>query len=325
MPTKADGGTDPIGYLARHSRSFRFATRFLPGAEARRIAEIYAFCRFTDDMVDQSEGQSKEILEARLDEWEALAARAYAGAATGSLLVDAPMGAMGRAGIPFEYARGLIEGMRMDLHLSRYATLAELEVYTFRVAGVVGRWLAERAGVTDTWALARAADLGHAMQLTNILRDVGEDLGRGRLYLPTELLARHGLSPEDIEGAAKWGGTPPAAYRDCMEDMMETAERRYQRAFQAIPALPAYFQRPVLVAALSYRGIHGALRRNGYDNIERRAATSPLDKALIAVKASWMLASLREMFPARRERAPVQRPPLVYGLSATREPAGARP
>jgi phytoene synthase len=293
-------GLDPIGYLARHSRSFRFATRFMAGREARRIAEIYAFCRFTDDLVDRADGVPAEELEARLDRWEELAEEAYSGAPTGSPVLDAPIGSMGRAGIPFAYARALIEGMRMDLRPRRYATLAELEVYTYRAAGTVGQWLAERAGVTDAWALARAADLGHAMQLTNILRDVGEDLGRGRLYLPLDLMAKHGLSETDLAGSAAWGGNPPAAYRALIEELMDLAESRYQRAFQAIPALPASFQRPVFVAALVYRGIHAAIRRNGYDNLGKRARTGAREKLAIAVKATWMLASLRELFPGRR-------------------------
>jgi phytoene synthase len=291
---------DPIAYLALHSRSFRFATRFMSGGEARRIAEIYAFCRFTDDLVDRADGVPPEELEARLDRWEALAEAAYAGAATGWPLLDAPIGGMGKAGIPFAYARALIDGMRMDLRPRRYATLAELEVYTYRAAGTVGQWLAERAGVKDAWALARAADLGHAMQLTNILRDVGEDLARGRLYLPLDLLAKHGLPPDGLANAAARGGEPPEAYRALMEELMGLAERRYQRAFQAIPALPRSFQRPVLVAALVYRGIHAAIRRNGYDNLSRRAHTGLADKLRIGVKATWMLASLRELFPQGR-------------------------
>jgi 15-cis-phytoene synthase len=224
-------GLDPIGYLARHSRSFRFATRFMAGKEARRIAEIYAFCRFTDDLVDRAEGIAAEELETRLVRWEELAEAAHAGTPTGSPVLDGPIGSMGRAGIPFAYARALIEGMRMDLRQRRYATLAELEVYTYRAAGTVGQWLAERAGVTDAWALARAADLGHAMQLTNILRDVGEDLERGRIYLPLDLMAKHGLSEADLEGSAAWGGNPPAGYRALIEELMDLAEYRYQRAF----------------------------------------------------------------------------------------------
>jgi phytoene synthase len=298
-PDSADA-LDPLACLSRHSRSFRFAARFLSGPEARRIAEIYAFCRFTDDLVDKAEGVPAGELEARLDRWLALAEAAYAGTRTGSPLLDGPIGAMGRAGIPFAYARALVDGMRMDLRPRRYATLAELELYTYRVAGVVGQWLTERAGISDPWTLARAADLGHAMQLTNILRDVGEDLARGRLYLPLDLMSRHGLAPEDLERAASWSGSPPAAYRALIEEMMDLAERRYQRAFQAVPALPDSFQRPVLVAALVYRGIHDAIRRNGYDNIGRRAHTRPLDKARIAIKGVWMLATLRELFPARR-------------------------
>jgi phytoene synthase len=302
-------GLDPIGYLARHSRSFRFATRFMAGKEARRIAEIYAFCRFTDDLVDRDEGVPAGELEARLDRWEALAEAAYSGAPTGSPVLDGPIGSMGRAGIPFAYARALIEGMRMDLRPRRYATLAELEVYTYRAAGTVGQWLAERAGVTGAWALARAADLGHAMQLTNILRDVGEDLGRGRIYLPLDLMAKHGLSERDLEGSAAWAGDPPAAYRALIEEMMDLAESRYQRAFQAIPALPRSFQRPVFVAALVYRGIHAAIRRNGYDNIGKRGRTGAGDKLAIAFKATWMLASLRELFPERRAAMPASAAP----------------
>ena len=301
---------DPIGYLARHSRSFRFAIRFMAKSEARRIAEIYAFCRFTDDMVDRAQGLEPQELDARLNHWESLAETAHAGGLTGSPWLDGPLGAMGRDGIPFAYARALIEGMRMDVRPRMYATLAELEVYTYRAAGTVGQWLAERAGVKDGWALACAADLGQAMQLTNILRDVGEDLARGRLYLPADLLSKHGLSPADIRNSGAWGGSPPAAYRALLEEMMDLAERRYRHAFQAIPALPLSFQRPVLVAALVYRGIHDAIRRNGYDNIGRRARTDAFAKLQIAVKATWVLASLRELFPMRR-LGPLPRAALV--------------
>src|SRR5690606_18792812 len=163
--------------------------------------------------------------------------------------------------------------------------------------GVVGQWLTEMVGVRSPWALACAADLGHAMQLTNILRDVGEDWNRGRLYLPLDVLARHGLSPSDLGNAGRWNGKPPRAYRDLMEEMIGVAEGRYRRALQGIPALPGYFQRPVLVAALVYRRIHAGLRKNGYDNFGKRAHSDWRDKLLIGVKALWLLPSIRDLFP----------------------------
>lgn len=289
--------TDPIAYLAGNSRSFRFAARFLPGKEARQVAEIYAFCRFTDDLVDVSEGVPAEELSARLSEWEQLARLAHAGVTTGIPILDGPLGRTGRMEVGFGYAQALFDGMRMDIHPRRYANMEELEAYAYRVAGSLGQWLTELAGVHDAWALARAADLGRAMQLTNILRDVGEDWRHGRLYLPLDVMARHGFGPDALGAAAEWGGEPPLAWRSLMEELMGDAERHYRSALQGIPSLPGYFQRPVLVAALSYREIHVALRQNGYDNIGRRAIASPASKLAIGCRALWLLPSLRELFP----------------------------
>lgn len=288
---------DPIAYLAGHSRSFRFAARFLPGNEARRVAEIYAFCRFTDDLVDVSDGVSMDDLTTRLQEWEHLARLAHAGVATGIPILDGPLGRTGRMEVGFGYAQALIDGMRMDLCPRRYANLEELGLYAYRVAGSLGQWLTELAGVRESWVLARAADLGHAMQLTNILRDVGEDWKRGRLYLPLDVMARHGFAPDALDEALRWGGEPPLAWRSLMEELMGDAEHHYRSALQGITCLPGYFQRPVLVAALAYREIHVALRQNGYDNIGRRAFASSVAKLAIGCRALWLLPCLRELFP----------------------------
>ncbi len=288
---------DPMAYLAGNSRSFRFAARFLPGGEARRVAEIYAFCRFTDDLVDASGGLPADELSARLSEWEHLARLSHAGVTTGIPILDGPLGRTGRMGVGFEYAQALIDGMRMDIHPRLYANLEELGLYAYRVAGSLGQWLTELSGVRDGWALARAADLGRAMQLTNILRDVGEDWRQGRLYLPLDVMARHGFAPDALQESAGWGGEPPLAWRSLMEELMGVAEGYYSSALRGVPALPGYFQRPVLVAALAYREIHVALRQNGYDNIGRRAVASPASKLAIGCRALWLLPSLRELFP----------------------------
>jgi 15-cis-phytoene synthase len=146
--------------------------------------------------------------------------------------------------------------------------------------------------------LERAASLGHAMQLTNILRDVGEDWRAGRLYLPAELLARHGLAEADL--AAMHDGVRPIdpRYRALLGELMEEAEQEYTRAFAAIPSLPPAFQGPVAVAARVYRGIHAEIRRRGYDNLRRRAHTSTAAKLGLAARALWDLREARSVYRA---------------------------
>jgi len=280
-------------YLGRNSRSFAFASRFFPKAEGERVARVYAFCRVTDDLVDRPEGNDAAALEAVLDEWVGLAERAYGGGATGIDLLDRAMGEMASAGVPFIYAAELVEGMRMDLRRETYGSLAELRAYTYRVASVVGCWLTELFGVHDAPTLARAAAMGHAMQLTNILRDVGEDLRGGRLYLPADAMRRHGVTGEGLRAAME--GTRPmdAGYRALVEELMGVAEADYRAAFAALPRLPAFFQRPAAVASHVYRGIHDALRRQEHDNLRRRAYTSPAEKGVLAVRALWELRAAR--------------------------------
>lgn len=275
------------GYLATHSRSFRFASRFFPADDAARVARVYAFCRCTDDLVDRPCADSPP--EALLDAWLDLSRRAYDGGATGLPLLDRVMGEMSAAGVPFDYAAALVEGMRMDLRGGRFATAAELRGYTHRVASVVGLWMTRLFGVDDPVVLARAERMGHAMQLTNILRDVGEDWGRGRLYLPLDRMAEHGVGEDDI--AAMSGGGPLSdGYRALVEALLLEAEAEYAAALEAVPALPPALARPVAVAAYVYRGIHGRIRRNGYDNLRLRAYTSPLAKGRLAARAIWWLA-----------------------------------
>jgi 15-cis-phytoene synthase len=244
--------------------------------------------------VDEADLPPRE-LEARLDAWLNLSRRAYDGEPTGNVMADRVMGEMRAAGVPFGYAAELIEGMRMDVRGTGYGTLAELRIYTYRVASVVGLWVTELFGIRDPWMLDRAASLGHAMQLTNILRDVGEDLRRGRLYLPTTWLAGHGLDRRDLEGMMH-SGRIESEYQHLVERLLRVAEDEYELASPAIDRLPAFYRRPVAVAAHVYRGIHASLRRNGYDNLNRRAHTSLADKFRLGVAA---LGRRAESAPAR--------------------------
>ena len=277
--------TSPDAYMARHSRSFRFAATLLRGAERERITRVYAWCRVTDDLVDRA-GNIRHA-EAHLDAWLDCSREAYFGRPSGIELVDRVMGEMAERTIPFAYASELATGVRSDLRFVRYDHLADLRVYTYRVAGVIGRWLTELHDVRDPWMLERAAALGHAMQLTNILRDVGEDWDHGRLYIPQDMLARHGLSTWDIGAMRRGVRSVDGAYRRLVEELIGIATDDYRAAYEAIPYLPAAFRRSVAVAAAVYEGIMDAIRRNGHDNLTRRAVTTTTTKLALAAGALW--------------------------------------
>ena len=281
------GLSDPARYLAAHSRSFQFAASMMSPAHQARVARVYAWCRYTDNLVDSD--VSSELAERRLDAWLALSRAGYEGRDTGIELVNRVMGEMAESEVPFAYAHELVRAMRSDLHFTEFCDLLALRVYTYRAAGVVGRWLTELHGVRDAWILERATALGQAMQLTNILRDVGEDLARGRIYLPATELARHGLNAGDLEAMRAGKRSIDTSYRAMMEGFIELADADYRLAAEAIPHLPAEFRRAAAVASAVYRGIHGAIRRNGHDNLRRRAYTGGGRKVLLAIGA---LASL---------------------------------
>ncbi|MFO7893941.1 MAG: squalene/phytoene synthase family protein [Longimicrobiales bacterium] len=282
--------------MAEHARSFRFASRLFPAERRAQVTGVYAWCRYTDDLVDASDLPAP-VLEARLDAWLGISRRAYDGEATGNALADRVMTEMRAGGVPFGYAEALIEGMRMDVRGVEYGTLTELWTYTYRVASVVGLWLTELFGIRDPWLLDRAASLGHAMQLTNILRDVGEDLEAGRLYLPTSWLAAHELERSELERMAR-AGEMDDRYRTLIERLLRVADREYEHAAPAIDRLPDFYRRPVAVAAEVYRGIHQAIRANDYDNLSRRAHTSTADKLKLGAGAL-----LRSRPPRRADRA----------------------
>ena len=267
--------------ITRHSRTFSIASRFAPAATRERISDMYAWCRATDDLVDALPPAEAAPL---LDRWAQLAIAAYDGTRTGIDVVDRALGAAAREGVPLSYALDLIAGMRMDLHPRSYASAEDLALYTRRVAGVVGLWLTELHGVRDAWALERAAALGHAMQLTNIVRDVGEDLGRGRVYLPSALQIHHGITPEQAAARARERAPLPRSWASLLEDVMRQAEASYELAWEAIPALPSGLARPVAIAAEAYRGIHDSVRANHYDVFARRAYTSRSRKARLVAR-----------------------------------------
>jgi 15-cis-phytoene synthase len=287
---------DRAEYFRRNSRSFSFAAHLFAPELRRQVSAVYAFCRITDDLADADDGTDAAHRLNRLALWEHRARAAYHGATTGLPLLDSVMQTAATSGVPFRYVEELIEGMRMDLRRTSYETMEELRVYSYRVAGVVGQWLTRLAGVHDEAVLERAALLGHAMQLTNIVRDVGEDLRMGRLYVPAATLRAYDIAVADLQ--AMETHLPPR-YGRMLEYLMSIADADYRAALEAAPALPRRFRRAVVAAADIYRGIHDAVRANRYDNLRRRARTGTVTKLRLAVRAVLKdgLRSLRQ--PAR--------------------------
>lgn len=269
--------------LSRGGRSFAFASRLLPATDRERVARVYAYCRATDDLVDENCHVSPSELQTRLDAWLERSRVAHGGSPSGLHVVDEAMGELRGSDVPFACVEQLIAGMRMDVTPRRYADLADLHTYTVRVAGVVGVIMCGLFDVRAAWLEERALLLGCAMQLTNIVRDVGDDWDRGRLYLPQSLLRSYGVAEDELSGMREGRRAITPAYRAAIESLLISAEALYRRAFEAIPYLPRDFRRTVAVAAAVYRGIHDVVRQAGYDNLTRRATTSLSRKCALSI------------------------------------------
>jgi phytoene synthase len=257
------------------------AATLMPEPHRSRLTGVYVFCRYTDDLVDRG-GDDRHALLRRLDEWLSLARRAYDGRRTNVALLDRVMPDMAMSDVPFAYVEELIEGMRMDVLGTRYDSVEDLRYYCHRVASVVGFWLTELFGVHDAWTLQRAGRLGTAMQFTNIIRDVGEDWERGRLYLPRDSMRRHGVTEGMIARLHESDDVIPPGYAALMEELIALADADYRSAAEGIPALPDFFRPAVAVAARVYASIHDVVRENGHDTIRRRAVTSMSRRLMIA-------------------------------------------
>lgn len=291
------------------ARTFSFAARFLPAERRLAVESLYAFCRTVDDLADE---YPVEIGRPLLDEWwrwiDALERRRPGAppapapdraAGENHLLTAALLDVVERFGVPPRSLRLLVEGVRSDTERATIGTFGELQEYCYRVAGTVGVALCHVLGTASPEAYGRAARLGMAMQLTNVLRDVGEDLGRGRVYLPAEDLAR-------FDGAAAALAarrvTPP--FVALMRHEMARARSYYAAGLPGVFLLPAECRLPILVAGRLYRAILGRIEAQAYDVFSRRAATSRPQKLLTVGGAFLTLRTERWRRPAETRPAP---------------------
>jgi phytoene synthase len=260
-----------------HAKSFYLASRFLDADRRRAIWAVYAFCRTADDIVDGA--GSADARMAALDNWERGLIDAYRGVARDPIfaaLVDAAE----RFTIPIAPALDLLRGARMDVVPHTYATFADLREYCYLVASTVGLLTIPVLGTLTADAADYGVTLGLAMQLTNILRDVGEDSRMGRVYLPVDELARHGL-----DAAAIHAGRVDDAFIAFMREQIARAHTLYDEAEPGIELLAPSSRGTVRAAARLYRGILGRIEANGYDVFTRRAYVPWPNKVVTALRA----------------------------------------
>lgn len=277
---------------AAGSKSFYFATRFFPPELARAAHGVYWFCRTTDDMVDEI--ADPEAAARALDEWDTRLRAALAGRAGENPVLRLFARVVSEFGIPHEYPLELVEGMRMDLEMDRqarrYRNFDELRVFCYRVASVVGLMMMHVIGFRGE-PRRQAIDLGIALQLTNILRDVGEDLRRGRVYLPLDELREFGYSEAELRGRVR-----NANFVRLMQFQAARARSYYASAEPGIALLDRRGRFAVEVAARVYAGILGRIEASGYDVFERRAVVPAARKYWITAR-TMALPAVRRFLP----------------------------
>jgi 15-cis-phytoene synthase len=259
--------------------SFYYSFLFLPPLRRRAITALYAFCREVDDVVDEC--PDPQLAAIKLAWWRQELAKLYAGAPEHPV-TQALLPVLGEFNLPQEQLLEIIDGMAMDLEQTRYLDFKALSLYCYRVASVVGLLAAEIFGSQDRQTQKYAHDLGMAFQLTNIIRDVGEDARRGRVYLPIDELQRFEVPVADILNARQTDN-----FRRLMEFQIERAEQYYAQAMAALPAIDRKAQRPGLVMAAIYRTLLDEIKRDGCQVLVQRTSLTPLRKLWIAWR-TWI-------------------------------------
>jgi phytoene synthase len=266
---------------AASGSSFYYSFLFLPRERRRAITALYAFCREVDDVVDET--ADSQLAATKLAWWRVEVANLYAGNPQHPV-TKALSPFIGKYSIQKENLGDIIDGMEMDLTQSRYLDWPGLERYCYRVAGVVGLLAAGIFGYRDRRTLDYAKDLGIAFQLTNIIRDVGEDARKNRVYLPMDDLKRFGVPAADILNARQTPG-----FQELMKFQAQRAKDYYAKAFAALPQEDRKTQRAGLIMAAIYRTLLDEIERDGFRVLTQRTSLTPLRKLWIAWK-TWISA-----------------------------------
>lgn len=261
---------------SEHSRSFYMASGLLPEEKRRAVRALYAFCRITDDIVDCPQGD----IQTELEQWRQQAFSNHP--RSDNLAAIAWADARLRYQIPVRYAEQLVEGVSRDMRQDRYETFEDLATYSYGVASTVGLMSMHIIGFSGADALPFAIKLGLALQMTNILRDVGEDWRRGRLYLPLDELAQFGLTEADIAA-----GVVDDRWRAFMRFQLDRTRQLYEEAWPGIGMLHKDGRFAIAAAAGLYRAILPKIEANDYDVFNHRAFVSTWGKLRLLPGLWW--------------------------------------
>lgn len=262
---------------AKHSKSFHRATGFLPEEKRSAVRTLYAFCRTVDDIVDEPSNTDRV---ANLEYWRQISQTASA--PDDNLVAAAWTDTLARYQIPRHYAIQLIDGVARDLSQTRYASFDELSTYCYGVASTVGLMSMYIVGFKTTDAIPYAIKLGVALQMTNILRDVGEDFRNGRVYLPQDEMNAFGICESDLRSAKvtkKW--------REFMRFQIDRTRKLYAESLPGIKMLEREGQLAIVAASSLYNGILDVIERNGYDVFSRRASLTTREKLVRVLVLLW--------------------------------------
>jgi len=268
---------------AQSGSSFTISFIFLPKDKREAMTALYAFCREVDDVVDECSDYS--VAQIKLNWWKSEIANLYA---------NKPQHPVSKALIPIiqqfnlsqEHFIEIIDGMEMDIKFNRYEDFKHLQLYCYRVASVVGLLAAQIFGFTDRKTLKYAHDLGMAFQLTNIVRDVGEDARRGRIYLPLDELKKAKVSEDDILMSRE-----TSEVKELIEFQIERAESFYDKALRELPVADAKQQRAGLMMAAIYRTLLREIKADGAEKVlNHRITIPPFRKFILATKTFFKYA-----------------------------------
>jgi phytoene synthase len=263
---------------ARSGSSFYYAFLFLPPPRRAAITAFYAFCREVDDVVDEVADPS--VAGAKLAWWRDEVARAFGGGPSHPV-TQALMPLAGDYGITLEHLNAVIDGCLTDLQQTRFLDYLALQRYCHLVAGVVGEVAANIFGRSEAATVQYAHQLGQAMQLTNIIRDVGDDARRGRIYLPMSELQQFDVKAHEILKREKpWGYSE--RFTALMRFQAERAHAAYDAAFQLLPETDRNAQKPGLMMANIYRTLLREIEAQGFHVLHQRTSLTPLRKLWLA-------------------------------------------